>query len=44
MFASGVYAASVSVSISVAWRWLKVPRRLSWPVRRTGVPCRSSDP
>ena len=35
---------SFSVSNSVAWRWLKVPRRLSWPLKRTGVPCRRSEP
>ena len=25
------------------WRWLKVPRSVSWPVRRSGVPSVSSD-
>ncbi len=31
-------------SINTAWRWLKVPRRLSCPLRRTGVPSISKDP
>ena len=29
---------------STACRWLKVPRRLSWPLSRTGVPSSSSEP
>ena len=30
--------SSVSWSTSTAWRWLNVPRRVSCPVSRTGVP------
>ena len=30
--------ASFSISISTEWRWLKVPRRLSCPLSRTGMP------
>ena len=26
--------------MSTEWRWLKVPRRLSCPLRRMGVPCK----
>ena len=29
------------VSYRTAWRWLKVPRRVSWPTRRTRVPSQS---
>ena len=32
------------MSISTEWRWLKVPRRLSCPERRTGVPAFTSEP
>ena len=28
---------------STRWRWLKVPRSVSWPVSRSGTPCASSD-
>ena len=31
-------------STSTPWRWLNVPRRVSWPASRTGVPSSSSDP
>ena len=31
-------------SYRTACRWLKVPRRLSWPLSRTGVPSSSSEP
>ena len=41
---SGIARSPVSKSISAAWRWLKVPRRESWPARRTGVPSSSSEP
>ena len=37
-------SSSFSISISAAWRWLNVPRRLSCPLRRTGMPCCSSEP
>ena len=32
------------LSTSTACRWLNVPRRLSWPLSRTGVPSSSSEP
>ena len=35
---------AVSLSMSTACRWTKVPRRLSWPARRTGTPSSSSEP
>ena len=44
MWASGQYSASLSVSTSTPWRWLNVPRRVSWPARRTGVPSSSERP
>ena len=31
------------MSCSSRWRWLNVPRAVSWPVRRTGTPSVSSD-
>ena len=31
-------------STSTAWRWEKVPRRVSWPVSRTFDPSSSSEP
>lgn len=31
-------------SCKTAWRWLKVPRSTSWPVRRTWLPSSSSVP
>ena len=33
-----------STSCSTAWRWLKVPRPTSWPLRRTRSPSSTSDP
>ncbi len=42
--ASGTYSASVRWSTSTPWRWLNVPRRVSWPARRTGVPPSTSEP
>ena len=39
-----MYSCSVSWSTSDAWRWLNVPRRVSWPATRTGVPSSSSEP
>jgi hypothetical protein len=36
--------ASVTWSTSTEWRWEKVPRPESWPLRRTGVPSDSSVP
>ena len=42
--ASGTQAAPVSASKSAAWRWLKVPRTVSWPERRTGKPSSSKVP
>ena len=41
---AGVQRSPVCWSISTACRWLKVPRRLSWPLSRTGVPSSSSEP
>ena len=41
---SGVYSSPVSRSMSVAWRWVKVPRRLSWPDSRTVRPSITSEP
>ena len=35
--------AGASRRTAPAWRWLKVPRTVSWPVSRIGVPSRSSD-
>ena len=41
---SGVQGSPVCWSTSTACRWLKVPRRLSWPLSRTGVSSSSSEP
>jgi hypothetical protein len=38
MFSSGTYSFSFSMSTRTEWRWLKVPRRESWPDSRTGMP------
>jgi len=27
-----------------AWRWVNVPRRVSWPVNRTSLPSATSEP
>src|SRR5919199_1520313 len=43
-FCSGVHSVPVTLSVSTACRWTNVPRRLSWPARRTQVPSISSDP
>jgi len=40
----GTHGCSFSKSMSAACRWLKVPRRLSSPASRTGVPSTTSEP
>ena len=42
--ASGTYSASVRWSTSTPCRWLNVPRRVSCPARRTGVPLEHQRP
>ncbi len=42
--ARGVQVSPVAVSWKTAWRWEKVPRLESWPLTRTGVPSRTSEP
>ena len=41
---AGSTPVSVFVSTSTPWRWLNVPRRVSWPASRTGVPSSTSEP
>ena len=41
---SGTYGSPVFASYSTECRVLKVPRELSWPDNRIGIPSRSSDP
>ena len=41
---SGAYGVPRSLSKSTAWRWLKVPRRVSWPTSRMRVPSHASEP
>ena len=41
---SGIQRCSFSMSMRTEWRWLKVPRCESCPLRRTGVPSSSSEP
>ena len=38
MWPSGMYSVSSSISSSTECRWLKVARRESCPLRRTGIP------
>ena len=40
MFDSGVYGCGTRLSVShqTDWRWENVPRALSWPLSRTGIP------
>src|SRR5207249_4340192 len=44
MLSSGTYRSPVSTSWRTAWRWLKVPRHVSCPLMRTGMPSSSSAP
>src|SRR5207244_3947775 len=44
MLSSGTYWSSVLTSWRTAWRWLKVPRHVSCPLMRTGMPSSSSAP
>ncbi|SLJ82708.1 Uncharacterised protein [Mycobacteroides abscessus subsp. abscessus] len=44
MLCSGVYSAAVLRSMITACRWVNVPRRESWPVRRTARPSSMSVP
>ena len=41
--AAGSRRSPVSASWSTRWRWLNVPRSVSWPVRRIGTPSASSE-
>src|SRR5436309_2303149 len=44
MLSSGTYRSPVSTSWRTAWRWLKVPRQVSCPLMRTGMPSSRSAP
>src|SRR5437667_228384 len=44
MWSSGTYRVPLSTSCSTAWRWLNVPRLVSCPLMRTGIPSSRSEP
>jgi hypothetical protein len=41
---SGVNSAPVLRSMMTEWRWVKVPRRVSWPDSRIVLPSATKDP
>ena len=41
---SGVNSSPVLRSMITEWRWVNVPRRVSWPVNRIVLPSARSEP